>query len=111
MTKYLVLYHAPKAAQEMMMKAPPDQAKAGMALWMNWSKRIGSALVDMGAPLGRSVALHGRPAETAMGVGGYGIVQAESIEAAQKLMDGHPHTHMPGGWIEILEFAKLPEIA
>jgi hypothetical protein len=108
MTKYLVLYHAPATAREMMAKAPPEQAKAGMELWMKWSKRVGPAMVDMGAPLGRSVALRGKPANLDAGVAGYGIVQAESLEAAQNLMDDHPHFHTPGGWIEILEFVKLP---
>jgi hypothetical protein len=42
-------------------------------------------------------------------VGGYSIVQAETHEAAAKLFGkDHPHLHMPGAWVEILEIMPLP---
>lgn len=107
MTKYLVLYHAPKSAREQMASASPEQAKAGMDMWMNWMKRVGTGIVDMGAPTGDGAVVGGsKPAGDH--VGGYGVLQAESLDAAKKLLDGHPHLHMPGGWIELLEIIKLP---
>ena len=55
MKKFLVLYKAPASSFEQMMKATPEQQKAGMAAWMAWGKSAGSSIVDMGAPLGKSL--------------------------------------------------------
>jgi hypothetical protein len=83
-------------------------AKAGMEMWMAWAKRLGPALIDPGAPLGQSTCIGGKPADPEAIVGGYSVVEAASLDAAKKLMDGHPHFHMPGGWVELLDFVRLP---
>jgi hypothetical protein len=54
MKKFLVLYKAPTASFEQMMKSTPEQQKAGMDAWMTWSKSTKS-IVDMGGPLGKSL--------------------------------------------------------
>jgi hypothetical protein len=106
MNKYLVIYRAPHAARtQMMATATPEQAKAGMDAWMGWAKRTGSALVDMGAPLSAGAGVAGKGA--ADDLGGYSIVQAESLAAAQALFAEHPHHQMPGGSIELYEFVKM----
>jgi hypothetical protein len=106
MKKYLVLYRAPVSAQEQMSKATPEQAKAGMDAWMAWAKRTGPALVDLGSPLGTAAHLGGKAGEGH--IGGYSILQAESLDAAKKLLDGHPHLSMPGFSIELIEFLPMP---
>ncbi|MBP6014672.1 MAG: hypothetical protein KBA31_20765 [Alphaproteobacteria bacterium] len=107
MAKFLVLYRAPASAQEQMSKATPEQAKAGMEAWMAWAGRAGSAIADMGSPTQLSAYLG---AGKAVGdpIGGYSIVQADSLAAARKVLDGHPHLSMPGAAIEVLEFLALP---
>jgi hypothetical protein len=105
MTKFLVLYRAPASSRQQMASATPEQAKAGMDMWMAWSKKMGAALVEIGAPLGAAASLGGKPYED---LGGYSIIQAESADHAKKLLDGHPHSHMPGGTIDILELIKIP---
>jgi hypothetical protein len=50
--KYMVLYRSSVPATEQ-MGSDPEAAQAGMVLWMNWAERVGSALADMGSPLGR----------------------------------------------------------
>jgi hypothetical protein len=69
---------------------------------MAWGERAGSAVVDMGSPV-QSVS------NSAGGdqIGGYAIMQADSLEALHKVLEGHPHTEW-GGTIEILEFLELP---
>ena len=102
MTKYMLLYRAPVTAAEQMAGADPAAAQAGMDAWMAWGDRAGSALVDMGSPLQPvSGAGDGDP------VGGYAIMQAESLDALQAVLEGHPHT-ASGGTIEILEFLTMP---
>ena len=47
--------------------------------------------------------------ETKEIVGGFSIVQANSIDDAAKLVKDHPHFKSPGGAsIEVLEFAPMP---
>ena len=109
MTKFLVLYRAPASAREQMASATPEQAKAGMAAWMAWAGRAGAAIADMGSPtqfgahLGAGKAI-GDP------IGGYSILQADSLEAVRKVLDGHPHLSMPGASIEVLEFLPMPGV-
>lgn len=106
MHKYLALYRAPAASRKQMASASPEQAKAGMDAWMSWAKRTGTALVDMGAPLGAAIGIAGKP--VADDLGGYSVLQAESLDAVKKHFEGHPHLQMPGGTIEVFEFVKLP---
>ena len=106
MKKFLVLYRSSKSAKDQMKSATPEQAKAGMDAWMGWAKRTGAALVDMGQPIGDSAVLKGTPGQGF--IGGYSIVQAESLDAAKRLFDGHPHFEAPGASIELLELMSIP---
>jgi hypothetical protein len=109
MKKFLVLYKAPMSSFEQMMKAPPEQQKSGMEAWTAWSKKAGSSLVDMGAPLGKSLRVNkGGGAPTKNDLGGYSIMQAESKEALGETLKGHPHFMMPEGFIEITEIMQVP---
>ena len=105
MSKFLVLYRAPSSARERMASMTPAEQKAGMDAWMGWAKKAGSGLVELGAPVGAGVSL-GQKAASA-DVGGFSILQADSLEAAKKLCDGHPHLQTPGGTIDILEHVSM----
>jgi len=103
MTKYLVLYRSGTTAQEQMAQSSPEQAQEGMEAWTRWAEQAGSGVVDLGSPLG--VVEPG--GDTGDPVGGYSILQAESADALQRLLQGHPHRAM-GGTIETLEFLSMP---
>jgi hypothetical protein len=109
--KYLVLYRSSVPATEQ-MGADPEAAQAGMTLWMNWASRVGSAMADMGSPLG-SVATVTASGSTAGPsspyIGGFSVLEADSGESVKKLLDDHPHFHAPGDpSIEVLEFLPIP---
>ncbi|MFO0570081.1 MAG: hypothetical protein U0263_30840 [Polyangiaceae bacterium] len=109
MKKFLVLYKAPTSAFEQMRNATPEQQKAGMDAWMSWGKSAASVIVDMGAPLGKSLRVSpGGTAATVNDLGGYSILQAESKEALAEKLRGHPHFMLPDGTIEIVEVMPLP---
>lgn len=107
MPKYLVLYRSSVAATEQLASTTPEQAQAGMQLWMKWFERVGPALVDGGSPLGTSTTLPPN-ADTGLPVGGFSVLEADSEEAAVKLLDDHPHQQAPGAVIELLEFLPMP---
>ena len=46
MKKYIVIYHAPMSAMEQMQNTPPEEAKKGMEMWMQWAAKCGDHLVD-----------------------------------------------------------------
>ncbi len=109
MKKFLVLYKAPAASFALMMKATPEQQKAGMDAWMAWSQSSASSIVDMGAPLGKSLRVTKAEATPAANdLGGYSILQAESKEALVATLKGHPHFMTPDGTIEIIEVMPIP---
>jgi hypothetical protein len=109
MKKFLVLYKAPMASYEQMKKASPEQQKAGMDLWMAWSKKAAASIVDLGAPLGKSlrVTKDGSSPST-NDLGGFSVLQAESKEALAETLKGHPHFTMPDGFIDIIEVMPIP---
>ena len=110
MKRFLVLYRAPASSFEQMKKATPEQQKAGMDAWMAWSKAAAASIVDMGAPLGKSLRATkgGDVAAVSNDLGGYSILQAESKEALSATMKGHPHFMMPEGSIDIVEIMAIP---
>jgi hypothetical protein len=109
MKKFLVLYKAPIASFEQMMKATPEQQQAGMDAWMAWSKKAASSIVDMGAPLGKVMKVTpGGASPTRNDLGGFSIMQGESKEALAESLKGHPHFQTPDGTIEIVEMMPMP---
>ena len=103
MTKFLVLYRSGQSAADQMAGATAEDQQAGMQEWMAWAGKAGSAIVDLGSPLqpAAGTTVSGDP------IGGFSILQADSAEALQAVLEGHPHsTH--GGSMEVLEFLPIP---
>jgi hypothetical protein len=109
MKRFLVLYKAPASSFDQMMNATPEQAKAGMDAWNSWGQKATAYIVDMGAPLGKSLRVTPTGASpTKNDLGGYSIMQADSKEALAEVMVGHPHFMTPEGVIEIVELVPIP---
>ena len=109
MKKFLVLYKAPASSFQQMMKATPEQREAGMNAWMSWSKKAASTIVDMGAPLGKSLRVTpGGTTPATNDLGGYSVLQAESKEALAETLKDHPHFITPDGSIEVVELMPIP---
>jgi hypothetical protein len=110
MTKFIVLYQSSTSAQEMMAKSTPEQAKEGMDMWMAWAKKAGSAVVDLGAPLGNAAEVDksGASSKGKTQVSGYSVMQAASLKDLARVLEGHPHFMVPGNTIEVLEALPMP---
>jgi len=109
MKKFLVIYGSTASAREQMSKATPEQAKAGMAAWMAWSQKAGTAIVNLGAPVGNPAKISGgTAADSKSEVSGFSILQAESRDAMIALLKDHPHFGAPGASIEVHEFLPIP---
>jgi hypothetical protein len=108
MKKFMVLYRAPLTSFDQAMKAPPEQQKGIMDAWMAWAEKAKGAIVDLGAPLGKTLKV--TPAGTSPSrndIGGYSILQGESKEAIAALMKGHPHFGMSDGFIEVVDMVDM----
>ncbi len=93
-----------------MKDATPEDMKSGMEAWMAWAEQCGDGLVDLGSPLsgGRKVSDSGHSASQ-RSVVGYSILQAEDMEGALALLEGHPHMGWAEGCeIEVHECLPLP---
>ena len=82
----------------------------GFKAWMEWGEAHADAIVDQGAPLGKTKRIDREGiSDTKNNLAGYVVVQAESHEEAAKLFLKHPHfTIFPGDAVEIMECLPLP---
>jgi len=109
MTKYLLLYRAPVSAQDQMANATPEQAQAGMDAWMQWAGRAGSAIVDMGSPCSYAATVGASFPASEAHIGGYSVLEADSLDTLKGLLEGHPHLMMGDeAGIEIHELLDMP---
>ena len=107
MKKFLVLFLTPVAVLENWMnteeserKAVEDKMKADWSMWMEKNK---DAIVEMPAGAGKTKKIsQDGVTDIKNEVMMYGVVQAESPEAAAELFVGHPHLDIPEGTIEIM---------
>ena len=92
-------------------KEREDREAAGLDAWMEWGKANAAAIVDQGAPLGKTMrAAPEGIADGKNGMTGYVIVRAESHEAATRLFEKHPHFSIfPGDSVEIMECLPMPD--
>jgi hypothetical protein len=107
MAKYLLLYRGP-ASDPSSMSA---EAQAEMMdAWTAWMGKVATSIADQGNPFGNRTAVSDKggatkPAE----LNGYTIVEAESLDAAEALTDGHPFLSEGKGRfaIDIFELAPM----
>ncbi|WP_051792074.1 YciI family protein [Amycolatopsis jejuensis] len=96
MAKFLLLYRDDQPVEQRMAQATPEQQATMMEAWAAWFAKAGDAVVDAGAPTSGGDGT----------VGGFTILEADSADAAQALLAGHPHTET--GTIDVLEILPRP---
>ncbi|HEY2771644.1 MAG TPA: hypothetical protein VGI87_13805 [Solirubrobacteraceae bacterium] len=81
------------------------ERNAQMAKWGQWFGRLGSAVVDGGAPTGtaKTVSTGGSVSDGGShGLTGYSIVSADSLDSAVELAQGCPVLET-GGTVDVYE--------
>ena len=86
--------------------------KEGMQAWQVWVEKNASAIIDHGAPLGKTKRISGEGiADIRNNLAAYTVVRAPSHEAAAKLFESHPHFAIfPGDGVEVMECLPIPEM-
>lgn len=106
MTKFILVYKGPATDMKDMSE---EQGKAVMEAWNQWIQKVGSAMVEVGQPMANGVSLvdDGSEGSPAL-LNGYTIVEADDIEDAKKLADGHPFLKEGKGSFAIDIYELLP---
>ncbi len=116
MKHFLAVYLGGGKQQESWKALSEDERKAkekeGMEAWSKWATDNQAAIVEMGAPLGKTKAISANGiADIRNEMGAYTIVQAETHEDAAKLFLNHPHFMIfPGDRIEVMECLPMPKM-
>jgi hypothetical protein len=100
MARYLVTYHGSG------MPADPAQMEQAKAAFGQWVGEVGHALVDPGAPVHMVGQISSGTAMDAVEIGGYSILDAESVESARALLQSHPYVAR-GGTLQINEIIQV----
>ncbi|RAO75879.1 hypothetical protein [Dyella jiangningensis] len=90
--------------------ARKKREQEGMQAWGKWVETHKAAIIDTGAPLGKTLRVSKDGIEsTRNNLTGYTVVRADSQESAARMFEGHPHfTIFPGDSIEIVECLPMP---
>jgi len=98
MKKFVVLYYSPPEAMAKMKTSSPEDMAKGQAAWMEWFKKTGDHLVEMGEFFTQGTRITKSGSEDSSGkVTGYSIIQADSLDAAKGLLENHPHLEWHDG--------------
>lgn len=88
-----------------MPKAEQDRIDAeGVPLWQEWEKKHEGSIADGGGMVGKTLRVsRSGTAPATNTICGYLIVEAETIEAAAAIFEGHPHiTLFPGDAVDLM---------
>ena len=95
-------------AMKKMMEANPEMGKKGMEEWGMWMKKNMAHFADAGAPVGKNTQVSADGAkQVSNDIGGYSVIQAESIEAITALLADNPHIKMPGATMDVAELMQM----
>ena len=116
MPRFLAIYIGTAGAREksewdQLDPAIRTQREAeGMRAWAAWGARNQAAIVDGGAPLGKTRRVSGAGIVDITNTSvGYVIVEAPSHDAAARLFENHPHFSVfPGDSVEVMECLPMP---
>ena len=102
MAKFLYLYSGGQMAET------PEAQQKEMEIWTTWFSGLGDSVVDIGNPFAASstVTATGAGQGATSKLGGYSIINAESLTEAAKKVDGCPVLNS-GGSVEVYEAAPM----
>lgn len=88
MSKFIYIYNGPATPMD---QFTPEQSEKETAAWGVWMGSVGTALLDAGAPFGARAAVSDDGSTAAPSdLQGYSVVEADSLDAAKSLAEGHP---------------------
>lgn len=114
MPRFLAVYMMKAENVEAFRALPKEKQDAidtvGVKLWGEWEAAHEADFVDRGAMVGKTLRVAQSGTAPAVNtVCGYVVVRAETIEAAAKIFENHPHfTLFPGDSVDIMPMVTGP---
>ena len=110
MGNFVAIYYAPQSVREQAQSMSAEDMQAGMKAWGEWAARCGDALVYPGSALMGGLRLTESGSTPGQSdVIGYSVLQAEDMDAAVALLEGHPHLGWGNGCeIEVFQAMPMP---
>jgi YCII-related domain len=108
MAKFMPLYRGDATPPQEMTE---EQRRQVRDLWVAWVEKHRAGLAEVGSPLGASVGVGGDGTDqNATSLGGYSIVEADSLEAAKAFTEDHPFLDGAGAdfAVDIYEMQPSP---
>jgi hypothetical protein len=99
-SKFLVTYHGSG------MPDDPELMEQAKAAFGKWVVEAGDALVDPGAPLHMVTQVASGHATDPIQIGGYSIVETDSLDAAVALLQTHPYVAR-GGTLQVNQILEV----
>ncbi len=108
--KFFVTYQMPHVGLDDWMKLPEDVRKEQegtmQAEWNAWMEKHKDALIEtVGVGKPKRITKEGIE-DSRNDLMMYSFVEAESLEEASQMFEGHPHFGIPGAWIEVMTLGK-----
>lgn len=108
--KFLVTYQMPHSGLDEWMQLPEEERKAQelqmQTEWNAWMEAHKSLIIET-AGVGKPKRITKDGIEDSRNdIMMYSFIEAESLEAAAELFEGHPHFGIPNGWIEVMSVNK-----
>ena len=100
MARYLVTYHGQGMPDDPAMM---EQAKNAFLAWVG---QAGDAIVDPGAPLRMVRQVASGQATAPADIGGYSIIEADSLDRAAEILASHPYVGR-GGTLQVNEIMQV----
>jgi hypothetical protein len=92
--------------------ARKKREKKGVLAWQKWAAKHGNAILDIGAPLGRTKLVNADGISRIRNqLTAFTVVRAKSHEAAARMFIDHPHFRIfPGDSVEVIECLPMPKM-
>jgi hypothetical protein len=75
---------------------------------MKWSDKNKKSVLDLGAPLGKTMRVTpSGMSPTKNEITGFTVVEADDFDSAAKMFKDHPHLKMKGAYVDILEYFPM----
>jgi len=98
--RYLVTYHGQGMPDD---PAMAEQAKNAFIAWVG---QAGDTIVDPGAPLRMVRQVASGQATAPADIGGYSIIEADSVDQAAEILASHPYVGR-GGTLQVNEIMQV----
>ena len=114
MPRFLAVYTMQPEAVARFRRLPKSEQDAidaaGLKQWVEWESRNAASFPDRGGMVGKTKRVtRDGVAGAVNALCGYVVVEAESIEAAARLFENHPHFSIfPGDGVDIMPFVTEP---